>query len=200
MGLVYIVLMILILISTVFEMYALYTGDWEFPFWCIIPPRSLSSVFLMSVLSFGFGITYGWVSAFLSLAAYIFVYIALYFYITMKAPRKIYPKKRSASDIIFWIVIVTVVILRMALDDSQNAAFIIIFFLFNIFFLFLPLYYLFEIREEKLEEKRQQEEEKRRQEDERIYQEEEERRKEKEEEWIIITEEMDINSKSEENL
>lgn len=197
-----IVLLVFVIMNTVFEMYSLYIGDWEFPFWYIsnFPGQhSISSVFLMSLLAYGIGLTFDWVSAILSLLAYVFVYIALYFYITMKAPRKVRPEKISAFESIFWIIFMIVMIFGTALKYSQDTVWrMIIFSLLNMFFLFLPLYYLFEVREQKLEEKRQQDEERRRQEEEKRYQEEEERRKkkEKEEEWIIVTDE--INGKTEE--
>ena len=193
-------LMVVLIMSTVFEMYALYTEYWKFPFWRIgIMRNQFSSVFLMSFFACVIGLTFDWISAILSLLAYIVVYIALYFYITDKAPRTIYPTKIGGFHIILGAIAPVVLIFGIVIENPYgNIWRMIIFFLLNMFFLFLPLYYLFEVREQKLEEKRQQDEERRRQEEEKRYQEEEERRKkkEKEEEWIIVTDE--INGKTEE--
>lgn len=197
---VYIVLIVLIIMGTVFEMHALYMGAWRFPIWYIGGIRrsrtvTVSSVLGMSLLAYGLWITYDWVLAILSLLAYIFVYIALCFYITTKAPREVYREKGTAFLGMLVTIGMFVIMFYKSLKDSQAAEWMtIIYSLFNIFFLFLPLYYLFKIRLQKLEERSQQEKE--------IRQQEEERRKKEERKkmrsWAVVTKEINTNSKTEE--
>lgn len=194
---VYIVLIVLIIMGTVFEMHALYIGYWRFPIWYIGGTVRVagSSVFGMSLLAYGLWITYDWVLAILSLLAYIFVYIALCFYITTKAPREVYRGKGTAFMGILVTIGMFAIMFYESLEYSQDAEWItIIFSLFNIFFLFLPLYYLFKIRIQKLEEKAQQEKEKRQQEEERRKKEE----RKKMRSWAVVTKEINTNSKTEE--